>query len=214
MVGHRAGVPIGTFGAVQRLVGAAFFAGADVLAAVIAVVAKVDQVAAYCVWFIDVAIAVVVDSVAYLSLRGSGVAGGETLGGADPLAAAGAEFVGHFAAGPEQQIDGFLSTRAGAGFGDALVGGETVNGGAFRTNETGWAEGSALIFRRALSAAKAPLFAIVDAEVVGPGWAGTALPRMAGFAEVRKVRNAREEEVGATGVELLALPTWWAFLDA
>jgi len=120
VVANGAGVAVLALPLVEGNVAASGFAVTGILGTFIVVIAEVDVVAANFDGFIDVAVAVVVDTVTDLLGRLSGVAVREPLLSADPLSGTEPEVVFSGAGGPEGQFHRFATAGTNTSVGGAL----------------------------------------------------------------------------------------------
>jgi hypothetical protein len=120
VVRHRAGVAVLAFAIHQRYMLATIFAITLILGALVPIIAQSDIVIANEGTFVDVAIAVVVDSITCLLDRLQGITGRQSIFRADPTPAAGTKFVGHVARGRERECHRLAGARANPRISHAL----------------------------------------------------------------------------------------------
>ncbi len=135
VVAYSAGVTVHTLPGVQGCVGASFSAGAAIVCAGVLVIAEFQKAAIYQCRFIDVAVAIVVDSVTAFVHRNGCVTVGESSISADPFPGAGSKFRLHCAGGPESEGNCLVGAGADARICSALHGGYSIDGFCFRTGE-------------------------------------------------------------------------------
>jgi hypothetical protein len=120
IVGRGAWVAVFALTLVEEIVGAPRLPIAEVFGAVVPVVTEGYEETLFFVGFISEAVAIVIDAVAGLGGRNIGIAFGQTLVRANPLASTGAEVIGDVARSPKAEADRFTGAWAGSGFGHTL----------------------------------------------------------------------------------------------
>jgi len=183
---------------------------AEVLGAIVVVVAKMDEVAALLVRFVHGCITIVVDSVAGFLNCGRGIAVGQPFLGAHALAAAGAEFVLNLAGSPEAPGNGLVGARACAAVGNALFQLNAVN----RLHSAAGEACRAGLATRACASTETAFALVSDAGIVRVAHTRAIRSTRAGFAQVRVFGNANEDHVRPPVINLLAGPARGAFLLA
>ena len=138
---------------------------ADILGAVVVIIAQVDEIAAILGGFINETVAVIIQTIARFRFGGGSITVGQSAFHAHPFAAAGPFGGSDVARRPKTELDGFVGAFTGVGGGDALLQLNAVHGQCRLTIET----------RRTAF----PALAGTTAEVTFPGVSKTGIIRPA-----------------------------------
>jgi hypothetical protein len=210
MVSNSAGIPVGAFPLRQDIVGTSGFAQAGILRTGIAIIAGIDEVALEDVGLIHVAVTVIIQTVAGFWRRDKRIAIRQATVRANPLARANAKFIGHSTPGPQRQLHGLAGTGTDSSIGKTLPGIDAIHRLAVGTGETP----GAIVIAGANAAAKGPLGAIVEADILVAPRALTVVPRPARLAQVWDIGDADIDHVGVAPGYLLTAPARRALLLA
>ena len=196
------GVPIEALTFIEGHVRASRYALTRVISTGVTVITEAHILVVFEEPLVDVPVTVIIKAIAEFQGRLLSIASGEPLGAADSLTVAGAKLVGHVAGSPEGELDRRSGARADPRISNTLGGADAVDGDGSRTGE---APGAVIVVHTE-AAAESSLATIVDADVIGPAHALAVGPQCARAAEIGKIRDADEDQVGVTAGNLLAGP--------
>ena len=171
MVGHGARIAILAFGIAQGNEFATRFAEAVVFSTFVAIVAEIDVVAFDLQGLVNVIVTVVVKAVASLLCRGGGVARGQPIFGADPLAVTTTEFITGVAGRPEGEFDRFCCARTDPSIRDALQCVDTIDCDCRQARKP---PGAVVVFGATATAVEA-FRTVVDTNVIGSTYSFAAV---------------------------------------
>jgi len=211
MVGHGAGILVLALDAIQLGPLASLLPLTGILGAVVAVLADAHRrIHRDVVRLIGITVAIIIFAVAHLLARRRGVAGRETLPGADPNARADSPLIAHLAGGPEAQLHRAVAARTGPGIShtlgqqDPLVALHLLAGEAPRT----------LLALRLVpagnsagSATKTALVAIDETVILDSPGADAVFTAGARAAQGGKIGNAGEGQIGTGARHLVTTPS-------
>ena len=120
MIPDRARIPVLTLPCRHRHMLTAGLAQASICRAFVVIIAKVDVLPFHCAGLVNLAIAIVVQSIAYLGCRHQSIATRQAGFRADPHPRTEAGFVGHLAGRPQPEFNGLFCAGADSRIGHAL----------------------------------------------------------------------------------------------
>jgi len=210
VVGHRARIPVHTLALRERHVLAPGFAVADVLRAVVFVIAQVHEIAADLHRLVNELIAIVIDAVARLLSRLLRIAIRESFLPADPLARTGPEIVCSLARRPKRQLHGFAGAGADSAVNNALGHDNAVDGLDLLAGESP----GTLLCVRAMPAAKCAVGPVAHAHVIRSTNSLAVVSGGARPAQVGEIGHADVHNVRESPRHLPATPPGRAFVLA
>jgi hypothetical protein len=201
VVGHSARIAVVAGALVEGRVDAAVDPGAAICRAAIAIITSA---------FIDLAIAVVVQSVTGILFRNGRIAVAQAGLRAAPLAIAGTRLVGHMAQRGKAQVHGLVAALANTRLGNTLQGDLAGDGRCFQAGEP---LRTVPVFL-AVCTAKPPLPQVLDARGLEALGAGATTVVLAGATQVRERRDTGKGHIGTGACDLLTLESFRTLFNA
>jgi len=161
VVGHRARITIHALSLPQNFMVASVTAFAQVLGAVVAVVAEIDQVAIHLPGLVGAPVTVVIQAIAALRLGHLGITVGQPLLAADPLSGTDPPVIGERTGSPQGESHRLGRAGTYPGIGNTLSRGNAVHGGSLVARKSP----RALDLIAAATSAEAALITEIDADI-------------------------------------------------